>query len=961
MIAASLSKDRSFVRRSKAAEVTNRSFQGIEHTLNMPSFSRDRSFVKRSKKTQQGRLVKDLCTAKNPSPSDDVPSFVSSNQSSFWSEWAEEVIVNDKENNFEIVVKPRTPVVQKPEEDEILQARQAMMSTSSESEQNSTCVLDGSMDLLAALDITGAEVASDEQDIEAAPNRSVYSVEGLSLAIELSNTAASLIKENKYEKSLDTYKQAVDKYQVLVNDQESVIAAVNAAGCFRNMSTVARNMDNHSDAVKYLRRAEALYVRSREAILAKQNDATVTLDGKLLEDSEVVPDASVSCMEEVICLDSMILETLQSRASFYVEYQNAKELAVQCHEHCLKLLLHLDILKQWQHETANTVRLEGVTYIPLGKDDHEKLLIKSLDTVGSYYMELASVHEISTDLFEDGIDILQTRMEHSEIDDNDTLLLAVSKNLQQLADVYFQLKQMDRAVNALHDSASVKLIASGEPDAQSLEIMDKIGQDTEKAGDLDTALSCFEQTFAARCRFYGNTDLRVAKSLVNVARVTEKMDGFQEAVELYRAANAIYALQVTRGSSDASQDVNTILHIMPAVLKQGQFEKAVTDLNMCLELEDKVDQTLDKAQILFDLGRAHLGMKDFKTASNYLVEAVKEAGHVNDKEAVCLLQDLEFATKTAEKQVEEEKENSVMASETSTAVGPRESVSVVSKKSSGNDDVIENSVSFHEWSLCLLNGDLSAHILEDNSENTPIKTTKLAPNGTRSADGENTKIVTEQELQTDKDPGHAVTEKPFIRDASAGQKDSFLKALLDVVWIGKKKPQAHPTTPRPVVTRDPEAAEVEDNYLSVLLELFCCPFFKNKSQTQANEAPQPDKQTLTTRVSNILKQVRKKARSIRNKVPRMRKNRVKKTSSDQNSENLLSEHSISSSGGADWSALYSPSMFDGPCGTISSERVSMLDLLNSSVSRENALYHPSFKVPPTVIEEDLSSNQSSVY
>ena len=554
-------------------------------------------------------------------------------------------------------------------------------------------------------------------------------------AMEYSTMATDYVQRKQYLLAMEYFQRAIDCY--LMNHKSpldtaqrsprlSVLSAVNIAGCYRNMGTVARLMERYDEVTTYLCKAEEYYTLGRETVEIRSCESIVTLDGRLLNESTSMNATNqqnttcsyyTSAEDETMCLDGMILETIQSRAYYHTKYQDDKEQAVECHEQCLKHLLHIYKVRGWnvtkdEVESPNRtqddepVREQGVAFVPLSKEHHTSLLVKSLEALGSLYRSLVATSSTKACmiLFEDAIDILQCRLEQDE-STNDDLIKSVSLILRYLSEIYFERQELDKAVDALHDSTAIKLTASGEPCSEALEVMDKMGAAHEQMENYDKALSCYEQTLFARCRFYGNTHFYVAKSLVNVARVTEMKDGStQESVELYKAANGIFALHMLSDSPSLDKDVENILQLIPTVIRQGRYEKAISDLNLCLAMADEDTSSeikIDKAQIYFDLGRAYLGIKDYKLATTALTNAMKETGDVKDEEIFTLLQRVEFL------QREEQNRSSKPNDLTNGAALKQSNTSALSLSY-----VPDPTLSFHDITF-QLQGERSLYILDD--------------------------------------------------------------------------------------------------------------------------------------------------------------------------------------------------------------------------------------------------------
>lgn len=550
-------------------------------------------------------------------------------------------------------------------------------------------------------------------------------------AMEYSTMATDFVQSQQYPQAMEYFQRAIDCYTIMnqpptkPSDENtvsgeppriSVLSAVNIAGCYRNMGTVSRLLGRYDEVTTYLGRAEEYYTMGRETVEIRRCESlVVTLDGP---HNNTTCSYYTSAEDETMCLDGMILETMQSRAHYYTKYQDDKKQAVECHEQCLTHLLHIYKMSGWnvkksdekddpnETEDDEPVREQGVTFVPLSKEHHTSLLIKSLEALGNLYRSLVATSSTKACmiLFEDAIDILQCRLEQEE-STNDELVKSVSLILRYLSEIYFERQEMDKAVDALHDSTAIKLTASGEPCSEALEVMDKMGVAHEQMENYDKALSCYEQTLFARCRFYGNTHFYVAKSLVNVARVTELRDGSTtESVELYKAANAIFALHMLSDSPALDKDVENILQLIPTVIRQGRYEKAISDLNLCLAMADddtNSDIKIDKAQIYFDLGRAYMGMQDYKLATTALTTAMKETGDVKEEEIFSLLQRVEFLQREEQNRIAKSKASGYDPSNLSLSYVP------------------DPTLSFHDITF-QLQGDRSMYTLDDVKAANPV-------------------------------------------------------------------------------------------------------------------------------------------------------------------------------------------------------------------------------------------------
>ena len=178
-----------------------------------------------------------------------------------------------------------------------------------------------SVNTFAALNITHATL--NVSTLAAIDETADFSVCGQ--AMEDCCQATQLLSDKKYDQALVLFQQAVAGYEKV----GELVASVNAGGCYRNMATVCRMLERYPEAERHLVKAQEIYVQCRDQIDAKNEQAVLTLDGKLLENSEVQGDVSAdTCEEEYVCVDALILETMQSRALFYVKYQGDMQQAV---------------------------------------------------------------------------------------------------------------------------------------------------------------------------------------------------------------------------------------------------------------------------------------------------------------------------------------------------------------------------------------------------------------------------------------------------------------------------------------------------------------------------------------------------------------------------------------------------------------------------------------------------------
>lgn len=445
------------------------------------------------------------------------------------------------------------------------------------------------------------------------PTESSHSHSSVDLARTYSSEASQYLSDRNLQQSKRAYIKAAECYKAQI-PTDTIVAAVNAAGCFRNLGAVCRRLNEYETAILYWRQAEELYSTIQERLI-----------------SAPTLQSSDSHSDETVCLDQLWLETLQTRAGCCFVRSQFQE-AVHCHESCLNLLL----------QPSPTKTVDGVTFVPLTRAQCHELLVVSMQNLGGlYHSDLERVSDDGLDQMERSLRLLQ---------DNDYDYRSnprpITETMRYLSEIYSHRGQTDEAVDALQDAMDIELSTSDEPSHEALIAMDKMGLANEQLGHFDKALSCYEKSLLARSRSLGDTDISVAKSLVNVARVMELQDNTEGAMDLYRAAHKIYAMQITACDFDCSKDdVAAILQLIPNLMDQGRFGDARNYLSKCLSIMEQEEtlpsDALDKSQIYYDLGRACMGVQDYVRATICLVEAAKTEGNVTEGQVLAMLHQVE--------------------------------------------------------------------------------------------------------------------------------------------------------------------------------------------------------------------------------------------------------------------------------------------------------------------------------
>ena len=438
-------------------------------------------------------------------------------------------------------------------------------------------------------------------------------------AMDFSNRASHLLQENDLQGSIALYQQAADVY---CRQQHSVVAAVNAAGCFRNMGAASRMLRQYDDAIRYLQRAEQLYQHAQH-------------------DVERWPAAFPAVASgEQLSLDLMITETMQSRATFHFQNKGEVQAAVNCHEECIRRLLAIT-------DTDRCTQVDGVVFVGLAPHQMKDLLVVSIENLGGMYR---TDSRCCTD---DGLESLETAVDKlkstQQEEDGESALKPITQSLRYMSEVYLERGQMDKAVDSMHDAMDVELSSSDTPSEEILDAMEKMGVANEQLENHEKALACYEKALLARSRIYGDNDISVAKSLVNIARVMEKQGNAEGSLDIYGAAHAIYAVFITAPDFDCDlEDAKAVLQLVPELLAQERFDEAKAYLTKCLEVAEQSEErdgtpsTLDKSRIYYDLGRASMGIDDFVSATIFLMEVAKVEGSVSEEQAVTLLNRVEL-------------------------------------------------------------------------------------------------------------------------------------------------------------------------------------------------------------------------------------------------------------------------------------------------------------------------------
>jgi len=372
----------------------------------------------------------------------------------------------------------------------------------------------------------------------------------------------------------------------------------------------------------------------------------------------------------------------------------AVEGAIECHQEAVRYLMELNatLAGEWGQLRPNrSVQVDGdddddsvIVVESIGKEHHTELLMSSIESLSRLYRK---VHAERGEMvvFEDALALLRERQ--SGYPDHHPVAVSIARILTNLADVYVEMGEIDAAFDSLDEAIDVFVVASStsspvgvdderegkerngdveivtnsslvtinsndEATNMALEAMDMVGSAYEESKCYEQAMACYEKVLLVRNQLLGNSHLSVAQSLVQVARVMELQGNLEGSLDLYRAAQSIYANHLSSDAVDVEkEDVQTLLELFPTAMEQGRYEEVIGYLSKCVEVaedEAKVKEfEMDKTYVYYNLGKAYVGLQDFVSATICLMEAAKHEGDVSEEQIFALLQHVEFLQRQA--------------------------------------------------------------------------------------------------------------------------------------------------------------------------------------------------------------------------------------------------------------------------------------------------------------------------
>ena len=441
--------------------------------------------------------------------------------------------------------------------------------------------------------------------------------------------------ERRYDDALQLYGEALDIFQ----RTENTLHIAHTWACLGKTHAAEKRWET---SILCWEQSEELY-RSIRKTTKKQNLSVSTLTSETGSSGAPERDA-------MVCLDEMIVSTLQKRASVHLQRQEKKYAldAIECHQEVIDFLVDLNESLQ-DHTTrcspSSSHLVEGVAFHPISLRKHTELLMLSLETLGCLYRTV-TIEPARLECLEDALELLRERQK-----DDDRVPHAVARILTSMSNIYVGVGELDSAFDSLDEAIDI-LLSTEEVPYRALDCLDQLGTCFEDGKRYEQAMQCFEKTALVRSQVLGNNSSAVAKSLVNVARVMELQGNVEGSLDLYRAAQSIYASHLKSNSVDVeAEDVEALLELVPGALEQGRYEQAVTYLSKCMNFTENEtrgsDLELDKTYLYFSLGRAYIGLSDYVSATVCLLEAAKYDGEISEEQVFALLQHVEFLQRGA--------------------------------------------------------------------------------------------------------------------------------------------------------------------------------------------------------------------------------------------------------------------------------------------------------------------------
>jgi tetratricopeptide (TPR) repeat protein len=400
-----------------------------------------------------------------------------------------------------------------------------------------------------------------------------------------STMAAHAIGDGNYRQALAYYQLALGEY---LDGSPTVVELVNAAATCFNLGALSKKLQNYRQATQYYSQAEELYKSCSKKVRRAPDDGSAT-------------DTSSE-----VCLFQLIVETLQARAHLNYKYQKWLDEAIECHEEVI------DVLEQQIEDDRDVVYFK-IHFTGLSKEDRWKLLTRSLQSLGKFYVERGD--------FEDGLVAYQEALAVLKEQDSETL------STQQRQE---ELTQIIKALSDIYMkkySATIKV-----PQLQRLAHLQA------DLSNWEGALTCWEQVLYLESQEHGEISTQVANVLCQIARVFTMQGNREGALDLYHAAIARYQQTNSQLPREAVGNTTNLF---------CQLQLHEDALDYMDDLIESVQTREETAWILCQRGRICLELGRLNDASEALCQSA-ELCDSEDDYVFKLLQKLEFLQQRVE-------------------------------------------------------------------------------------------------------------------------------------------------------------------------------------------------------------------------------------------------------------------------------------------------------------------------
>jgi tetratricopeptide (TPR) repeat protein len=320
-------------------------------------------------------------------------------------------------------------------------------------------------------------------------------------ALEHSAAASKYLHQEDYDGAMRSYRQALHLYE----QEDSSVGQCNAAATLHNMALLHKRCQRYTMAVRCFEEAEDIYRSVYSRIVPKVGE-----------------------VEEGVCLEYLLIETLHNRAFLHSKYQGDVSRAIACNELAVETLLKEDD-EQLSSVQPIPDNEKDVVFIKIKDAERIKLLVESLKNLCVLYSQRGEV-EGALGAFEEALEFCRSEQVSDE---------EISKSMAtvyiHLAFVYFEQEEFAEALENLQQAMNVWILRKEHPShPEVFATINNMGLAHERMGNLDKALECYEDLLHVRSQFFGEDQVEVADSLSTVAKVLERQGNTEGALDLYQ-------------------------------------------------------------------------------------------------------------------------------------------------------------------------------------------------------------------------------------------------------------------------------------------------------------------------------------------------------------------------------------------------------------------------------------------